>query len=255
MRRKTLFYTVNLIIPCMGISFLTVLVFYLPSDSGEKVTLSISILLSLTVFFLLLAEIIPPTSLVVPLLGKYLLFTMILVTLSICVTVVVLNVHFRTSSTHKMAPWVKRVFLQVLPRLLLMRRPLYSADPRKFLARPCNGEGQSVPRRTSYEVEFGEQMPQSSQQYGACRIHGYSGKGTSDVPTTDDDGSSSSVHNAEASPPPGLTMRLHFCPEFQRAMESVHFIADHTRRYEEHISVSQHDVQNLKNVSYPLALL
>ena len=78
MRRKTLFYTVNLIIPCMGISFLTVLVFYLPSDSGEKVSLSINILLSLTVFFLLLAEIIPPTSLVVPLLGKFVLFTMIL---------------------------------------------------------------------------------------------------------------------------------------------------------------------------------
>ena len=36
MRRKTLFYTVNLIIPCVGISFLTVLVFYLPADSGEK---------------------------------------------------------------------------------------------------------------------------------------------------------------------------------------------------------------------------
>jgi hypothetical protein len=42
------------------------------------VSLSISILLSLTVFFLLLAEIIPPTSLVVPLLGKFVLFTMIL---------------------------------------------------------------------------------------------------------------------------------------------------------------------------------
>lgn len=38
MRRKTLFYTVNLIIPCVGITFLTVLVFYLPSDSGEKVS-------------------------------------------------------------------------------------------------------------------------------------------------------------------------------------------------------------------------
>ncbi|KAK3885342.1 hypothetical protein Pcinc_010421, partial [Petrolisthes cinctipes] len=50
MRRKTLFYTVNLIIPCMGISFLTVLTFYLPSDSGEKVTLSISILISSTCF-------------------------------------------------------------------------------------------------------------------------------------------------------------------------------------------------------------
>lgn len=95
MRRKTLFYTVNLIIPCVGITFLTVLVFYLPSDSGEKIALCVSILLSLTVFFLLLAEIIPPTSLAVPLLGKYLLFTMILVTSSIWVTVCVLNVHFR----------------------------------------------------------------------------------------------------------------------------------------------------------------
>jgi hypothetical protein len=70
MRRKTLFYTVNLIIPVVGNAFLTLLVFYLPSDSGEKVTLSISVLVSLTVFFLLLAEIIPPTSLAVPLLGN-----------------------------------------------------------------------------------------------------------------------------------------------------------------------------------------
>jgi nicotinic acetylcholine receptor len=127
-RRKTLFYTVNLIIPCVGISFLTVLTFYLPSDSGEKVALCISILLSLTVFFLLLAELIPPTSLVVPLVGKYLLFTMILVTLSIVVTVVVLNIHFRSPLTHQMPPWVRRVFLHVLPKLLWMRRPK-SIDP------------------------------------------------------------------------------------------------------------------------------
>ena len=128
LRRKTLFYTVNLIIPCVGISFLTVLTFYLPSDSGEKVALCISILLSLTVFFLLLAELIPPTSLVVPLIGKYLLFTMILVTLSIVVTVVVLNIHFRSPLTHQMPPWVRRVFLHVLPKLLWMRRPK-SIDP------------------------------------------------------------------------------------------------------------------------------
>merc|ERR1719402_1967336 len=123
LRRKTLFYTVNLIIPCVGISFLSVLVFYLPSDSGEKVSLSISILLSLTVFFLLLAEIIPPTSLSVPLLGKYLLFTMILVTFSVVVTIGVLNVNFRTPATHKMAPWVRKVFIDFLPRFLFIQRP------------------------------------------------------------------------------------------------------------------------------------
>ncbi|XP_046430728.1 LOW QUALITY PROTEIN: nicotinic acetylcholine receptor alpha1 [Neodiprion pinetum] len=123
LRRKTLFYTVNLIIPCVGISFLSVLVFYLPSDSGEKVSLSISILLSLTVFFLLLAEIIPPTSLTVPLLGKYLLFTMVLVTFSVVVTIAVLNVNFRSPVTHRMAKWVRVVFIQVLPKFLLIERP------------------------------------------------------------------------------------------------------------------------------------
>lgn len=71
LRRKTLFYTCNLIIPCVGLSFLTVLTFYLPSESGEKISLCISILLSLTVFVLLLNDLIPPTSLVVPLIGKY----------------------------------------------------------------------------------------------------------------------------------------------------------------------------------------
>lgn len=101
--RKPLFYTVNLVFPCAGISFCTVLVFYLPSDCGEKIGLSISILVSLTVFFLLLViddlselvsttnaqiEIVPATSIVLPLIGKYLLFTMIMVTLSVFVTVV-----------------------------------------------------------------------------------------------------------------------------------------------------------------------
>ena len=69
-RRKTLFYTVNLILPTVLISFLCVLVFYLPAEAGEKVTLGISILLSLVVFLLLVSKILPPTSLVLPLIAK-----------------------------------------------------------------------------------------------------------------------------------------------------------------------------------------
>uniref|UniRef100_A0AC35TLB6 Acetylcholine receptor subunit alpha-type unc-38 n=1 Tax=Rhabditophanes sp. KR3021 TaxID=114890 RepID=A0AC35TLB6_9BILA len=128
LRRKPLFYTVNLVFPCVGISFLTILVFYLPSDSGEKVTLCISILVALTVFFLLLTEIIPATSISLPLIGKYLLFTMIMVTLSVVVTVISLNLHFRTPTTHKMPNWVKCVFLKWLPVVLFMRRPLDGKD-------------------------------------------------------------------------------------------------------------------------------
>lgn len=59
---------------------------------------------------------------VIPLIGEYLLFIMIFVTFSIIVTVFVINVHHRSSATyHPMAPWVKSLFLQRLPRLLCMR--------------------------------------------------------------------------------------------------------------------------------------
>ncbi|KAM6976998.1 LOW QUALITY PROTEIN: neuronal acetylcholine receptor subunit alpha-4-like [Aplochiton taeniatus] len=122
-RRLPLFYTINLIIPCLLISCLTVLVFYLPSQCGEKITLCISVLLSLTVFLLLITEIIPSTSLVIPLIGEYLLFTMIFVTLSIIITVFVLNVHHRSPRTHGMPQWVRRVFLDLVPRVLFMKRP------------------------------------------------------------------------------------------------------------------------------------
>lgn len=107
----------------MGISYLSVLVFYLPADSGEKIALCISILLSQTMFFLLISEIIPSTSLALPLLGKYLLFTMLLVGLSVVITIIILNIHYRKPSTHRMAPWVRSFFIKRLPKLLLMRVP------------------------------------------------------------------------------------------------------------------------------------
>ena len=122
-RRKTLFYTVNLILPTVLISFLCVLVFYLPAEAGEKVTLGISILLSLVVFLLLVSKILPPTSLVLPLIAKYLLFTFIMNTLSILVTVVIINWNFRGPRTHRMPNWIRVVFLKYLPIILLMKRP------------------------------------------------------------------------------------------------------------------------------------
>ncbi|XP_077375886.1 neuronal acetylcholine receptor subunit alpha-5 isoform X1 [Festucalex cinctus] len=121
-RRLPLFYTLFLIIPCIGLSFLTILVFYLPSNCGEKISLCTSVLVSLTVFLLVIEEIIPSSSKAIPLIGEYLVFTMIFVTLSIVITVFAINVHHRSSSTHHgMAPWVRRIFLHRLPKLLCMR--------------------------------------------------------------------------------------------------------------------------------------
>lgn len=72
-------------------------------------TLSISVLLSLTVFLLVIVELIPSTSSAVPLIGKYMLFTMVFVIASIIITVIVINTHHRSPSTHIMPEWVRKV--------------------------------------------------------------------------------------------------------------------------------------------------
>ena len=91
--------------------------------TGEKVTLGISILLSLVVFLLLVSKILPPTSLVLPLIAKYLLFTFLMNCMSILATVIIINWNFRGPRTHKMPNWVRTVFLKYLPVLLFIRRP------------------------------------------------------------------------------------------------------------------------------------
>uniref|UniRef100_A0A8D2IYA3 Cholinergic receptor nicotinic delta subunit n=1 Tax=Varanus komodoensis TaxID=61221 RepID=A0A8D2IYA3_VARKO len=122
-KRKPLFYIINIVTPCILIAFMTILVFYLPAESGEKVTLAISILLAQSVFLLLISQRLPATSFAIPLIGKYLLFVMLLVTAVGVACVVELNIHFRTPSTHILSDWTKELFLETLPRLLHMSRP------------------------------------------------------------------------------------------------------------------------------------
>ncbi|XP_064805839.1 neuronal acetylcholine receptor subunit alpha-7-like [Oncorhynchus masou masou] len=123
LRRRTLFYALNLLVPCVLISSLTLLLFILPARSGEKIGLGITVLLSLTVFMLLVAEIMPATSDSIPLIGQYFVSTMVTVGMSVVATVVVLQYHHHDPNSGDMPQWVELVLLQWVPWFLRMKRP------------------------------------------------------------------------------------------------------------------------------------
>lgn len=149
-RRKTLFYIVNLIVPCVLISFASVCTFALPGDGGEKITMCISILLALVVFLLLISKILPP-ALTIPLIAKYLLFNFIITIIAIGCTVFVLNKNHRSPRTHTMPRWIRVVFLNYLPKILLMTRPGHAT---RWQARSLNDamlERKKMPRDQSVQ--------------------------------------------------------------------------------------------------------
>uniref|UniRef100_UPI00358E4F40 acetylcholine receptor subunit delta-like isoform X1 n=2 Tax=Myxine glutinosa TaxID=7769 RepID=UPI00358E4F40 len=135
-RRKPLFYIINMIIPVILISFLSVLTYYLPAESGEKVSVAIAVLLSQSVFLFMVAQRLPQTSQEIPLLGRYLLFIMVSVTIVVLTNVLMLNLHHRTPNTHKLHTWMKWLFLERLPKILHMSSANKEAQsPRGVLPR------------------------------------------------------------------------------------------------------------------------
>ncbi|KHJ89941.1 Neurotransmitter-gated ion-channel transmembrane region [Oesophagostomum dentatum] len=119
--RRPMFYVFNLILPCVLISSIALLGFYMPSDSGEKVTLGITSLLSTTVFLMLVAEGMPPTSEALPLIGIYYIVTIFLVSSATAMSVLTLNVHHQGVHGRPVPAFLQAIAFGFLARVLFVR--------------------------------------------------------------------------------------------------------------------------------------
>ncbi|KAI6229642.1 hypothetical protein M3Y95_00552400 [Aphelenchoides besseyi] len=123
LRRRVIYYGINWIIPSILFLLSNILGFSLPSECGEKITLQTTNLLSVTVFLGMVADVTPPTSSSVPFIGAFFALQMVLLGSSVIITVLVINISFRSPKTHRMSPLMRSVFLEWLPWLTLMTRP------------------------------------------------------------------------------------------------------------------------------------
>ncbi|XP_057699171.1 neuronal acetylcholine receptor subunit alpha-7-like isoform X2 [Corythoichthys intestinalis] len=255
MRRRTLYYGLNLLIPCVLISGLALLVFLLPADSGEKISLGITVLLSLTVFMLLVAEIMPATSDSVPLIAQYFASTMMIVGLSVVVTVLVLQFHHHDPQGGKMPKWVQVILLNWCAWFLRMKKP--------GVEKKTSGQSgicladkypQAIPHHTSTNsIQMspipGQASTQSTNTNGNINLYlGYHSTVTdnSSFPPSADpsvvmcgrsggssDRNPTTLSTADINTEQTRTLLLEQLPEMSRILEEVQYIARRFREQDE----------------------
>ena len=117
MKRLPRFYIVNLIIPCGILALLAALSFLCPPESGERLSLVITILLGMTVFMLIFASSIPPTSEVTPVIGKYFIAVVCEISLSLIFTCGSLKLFHHFPDT-EIPRWLKKAMFTYIGRVL-----------------------------------------------------------------------------------------------------------------------------------------
>ncbi|XP_071944538.1 neuronal acetylcholine receptor subunit alpha-10-like [Antedon mediterranea] len=115
--RRYEFYLANILLPCILLSFLSMLVFYLPPESGEKISFGMTTILGLLLFQQMIAETLPPSADNAPIIGTYFTFIISMGCASVLVTSVILNIYCG-SSERPIPDWIRILVLGKLGAII-----------------------------------------------------------------------------------------------------------------------------------------
>ncbi|XP_029107216.1 5-hydroxytryptamine receptor 3A [Scleropages formosus] len=143
-RRRPLFYTVNLLLPSIFLMLMDIVGFYLPPDSGERVSFKITLLLGYSVFLIIVSDTLPATAIGTPLIGVYFVVCMALLVISLTETVLIVRLVHKQDLQPPVPNWLKRLVLEKVPLLLCIR------DKHKFC--PVLSRGSDLSRYTEHNM-------------------------------------------------------------------------------------------------------
>ncbi|XP_053546032.1 5-hydroxytryptamine receptor 3A-like [Bombina bombina] len=186
-KRRPLFYAVNLLLPSMFLMVMDIIGFYLPPDSGERVSFKITLLLGYSVFLIIVSDTLPATAIGTPLIGKfkpstlhiipfiralrrhvcvccelgctgvYFVVCMALLVISLTETILIVRLVHKQDLQPHVPEWVKRLVLEKITALLCIR------DKNRFSAEVCQQmESNSTAKLAHYNSENSKNYERSS---------------------------------------------------------------------------------------------
>ncbi|XP_064646172.1 neuronal acetylcholine receptor subunit beta-2-like [Lineus longissimus] len=121
LRRRSDYYVVHMVLPCVFMSLLVVLTFLIPSEAGEKVSFSVTILLAFTVYQTIIVDTLPRSSDTTPVLSIYLTIQVAMSSLSVVASMLVLNVHHHDPQK-PVTDWTKTLVYGYLAAVTFQRQ-------------------------------------------------------------------------------------------------------------------------------------
>ncbi|XP_061189928.1 neuronal acetylcholine receptor subunit alpha-5-like [Saccostrea echinata] len=112
LRRKSLYYILNIILPIVFLGYLNMLVFVIPVDAGEKMSFCVTVFLAFAVFLTIISTLLPTTSDHTPNLAIYLIVQLIYGVIALIISAFQLRLHHRDNENEIPSYWVKAVRLQ-----------------------------------------------------------------------------------------------------------------------------------------------
>jgi hypothetical protein len=164
MKRKGGFYNYILVLPCVLLSCLTTVLFWLPPESPAKMVLGMNIFTSFFVLLLLLSKNVPSATDKIPLIGAYYCLNMVMIATSTCSCTAVVHIYFRGQGQ---VPFlIRKIFLEFLARVLCMTRPPVLPPPPPSKRRPMANAVKRMKNiaAAAAAAAMGQDLPTQQQQ-------------------------------------------------------------------------------------------
>ena len=118
LRRCPLYYIFNVIAPCIVLVLMVLFSFTLPPQSGERLSINITVMLALAVFLQMLSGLLPQTSQTTSILSIFFITLMTECAFALVTTIFVLAIHHNGNGKGVLPPpiWVRKLFLQIVAK-------------------------------------------------------------------------------------------------------------------------------------------
>uniref|UniRef100_A0A3P9PLX1 5-hydroxytryptamine receptor 3A n=1 Tax=Poecilia reticulata TaxID=8081 RepID=A0A3P9PLX1_POERE len=160
-RRRPLFYTVNLLLPSIFLMVMDIVGFFLPPDSGERVSFKITLLLGYSVFLIIVSDTLPATAIGTPLIGVYFVVCMALLVISLTETVLIVRLVHKQDLQPPVPHWVKYLVLERAPVLFCIHKK------HRFCARLSSQASELDPQCSLHHTcEIGQRLSHQDREGG-----------------------------------------------------------------------------------------